>query len=87
MRMRLSFRDSFQRDYQHLPQELQRTVDEALARLLENPRHPSLRTKKMRGAGPIWELRVTRGYRITFEIQGDLYDLRRVGTHDILRSP
>jgi len=27
-----------------------------------NPRHPSLRVKKIQGAGNIWEMRVTKSY-------------------------
>jgi hypothetical protein len=35
----------------------------------------------------IWEGRITQGYRFTFQIVGDIYLLRRIGTHDILRRP
>lgn len=35
----------------------------------------------------IWEGRVTGGYRFTFQIEGDVYILRKVGTHDILKKP
>ena len=41
----------------------------------------------MQGTARIWELRVTQGYRLTFQIEGDIYLLRTVGTHDILREP
>jgi len=55
--------------------------------MLDNPKHPSLRTKKMEGYPSVWEVRITGGYRLTFRIEGDIYLLRRVGTHDILKRP
>jgi hypothetical protein len=43
--------------------------------------------KKMEGRQSIWEARITGGYRMTFQINGDTYLLRRAGTHDILKKP
>ena len=85
--MRFLYTDRFAKRYRNLPDQIQARVDEQLALLLENPRHPSLRSKKMHGVGNIWELRVTGGYRVTFQIQEGAYLLRNVGTHDILREP
>ena len=85
--MRLHPTERFRRHYLALPESLQQRVDRQLEFLLQNLRHPSLRTKKMEGTDGIWELRVTKGYRLTFTIQADAYLLRAVGTHDILRSP
>ncbi len=58
-----------------------------LTLLLENPRHPSLRIKKMEDPRQIWEASITKSYRFTFQIQRDTYLLRRIGTHDILKTP
>jgi len=77
----------FIRRYRNLPKSIQEQVDHKLDFLLANPRHPSLHTKKMQGTDKIWELRVSQGYRITFQMEGDLYILRNVGTHDILKRP
>jgi hypothetical protein len=30
---------------------------------------------------------VSRDYRFTFQIIGDIYLMRRIGTHDVLRRP
>jgi len=75
--------------YHKLPRHIQRQTDKQLGILLENPRHPSLQIKKIKGAGkpPIFELRVTRGYRLTFQIEGEYYILRKVGTHNIIYNP
>lgn len=85
--MRLLPTEQFRRHYARLPSEVQNQVDRKLELLLAHPRHPSLQVKKMQGTAKIWELRVTQGHRVTFQIEGDLYVLRKVGTHDILRKP
>jgi len=51
--------------------------------LIRNPRHPSLRVKKLKGTDK-FEIRVSKGYRLTFRFADDVLELRRVGTHDIL---
>lgn len=83
--MRLQSTERFVKDYKRLSQRLQRQVDKALGLLLEDPRHPSLQVKKIKGAKDRWEGRVTLHYRLTFTIQGDAYLLLRVGTHALLK--
>lgn len=79
---------AFKCDYQRLPESVKAAARKALLLLDSNPRHPSLQIKKLEGEGrPIWEARVTLHYRMTFEIHGSIILLRRIGTHDILRSP
>ena len=85
--MKLSFTKTFMRDYRNLPRELQETVDKQLELLLSNQRHPSLNIKKMNDRRNIWEGRATASYRFTFQIEGDVYVLRRVGSHDTLKNP
>ncbi|MFH0813932.1 MAG: hypothetical protein V2A69_14015 [Pseudomonadota bacterium] len=85
--MKLLFTETFVRDYRSLPQEIQKSVDKQLRLLLTNPQHPSLNIKKMNDPREIWEGRITFSYRFTFQIDGDLYLLRKVGTHDILKKP
>ncbi len=75
-----------------LPPELRKMVQRKLDLFRENPRHPSLRVKKMHSQQGIWELSVTEQYRVTFEwAKGKAKEriaiLRRVGTHDILQAP
>lgn len=84
--------ESFKRDFQRLPEAVQRRTEKALRFLVENLRHPSLRAKKMEGerdpeGRDIWEARVSRFYRFTFAIAGDTYILYRLGPHDIERRP
>ena len=85
--MKIAFTKSFIRNYRKLPQEIQDAIDKQLELLLSNPRHPSLNVKKMNDPRDIWEGRVTASYRFTFQIQGEVYLLRKVGTHDVLDQP
>lgn len=78
---------SFDEDYAALPDNIKALTDRKLYILLKNLRHPSLRIKKMEGSGDIWEGRITKNYRFTFQAERDVYVLRRIGTHDILRTP
>jgi mRNA-degrading endonuclease RelE of RelBE toxin-antitoxin system len=77
----------FDDDYKALPESIKYLADKQFALLLENPRHPSLRVKKIKGHPNIWEGRVTKSYRFTFQISGEIYIMRRIGTHDILKTP
>jgi mRNA-degrading endonuclease RelE of RelBE toxin-antitoxin system len=85
--MKLWFTHSFIKDYQALPSQVQKTADQKLKLFLDNPRHPSLNIKKMQDPRNIWEGRITKGYRFTFQMEGEVCILRRLGTHDILRTP
>lgn len=82
--MTLRYYASFERDYRDLPEDIQRRVDDAILLFEQNPRHPSLRIKKMKGKTNVWEGRVSRNYRFTFEWENDVVTFRRVGTHQIL---
>ena len=85
--MKLAFTKPFKQDYKKLSENIQELIDKQIAHLLENPKHPSLQIKKMEGRQSIWEARITKGYRMTFQIVGDTYLLRRAGTHSILKKP
>jgi len=77
----------FVKDYADLPDELKERTKKALQSLLKDPRYPSLQIKKMEGSQNIWELRASDSYRITFQISGDTYILRRIGTHKVFNKP
>lgn len=63
-------------------------ANKALALLASNPRHPSLRLKKVRGAQDVWEARVDGDHRMTLQIENDCYVMRNIGKHDdVLGSP
>ena len=85
--MKIQTTRPFDEDYSGLPEPIKERTDRQLTLLLENPRHPSLRLKKIKGHPTIWEGRVTKSYRFTFQISGEVYLLRRIGTHDVLKTP
>lgn len=82
--MKVHILDDFRREFARLPKRIQEKARKSLEQLEENPFHPSLHTKRMRGVKDVWESRVTLSYRVTFSWKGGDIWLRRVGTHDIL---
>jgi mRNA-degrading endonuclease RelE of RelBE toxin-antitoxin system len=85
--VKLLFTKPFIRNYRDLLQRIQKLADKQLELLLADPRHPSLEIKKMQDPREIWEGRLTKSYRFTFQINGDIYVLRRISTHDLLKNP
>ena len=86
--MRLERTERFREAYQTLPIEERDRVKKALRLLAADWRHPSLRVKKVQGTSDIWEARVSRGCRLTFQLEGDTCLLRNVGAHDkTLKNP
>mgnify|MGYP000844874442 CR=1 FL=1 len=56
--------------------------------LIDNPQHPSLRTKKIQGQKGIFEASVTMRIRIAWQYVEEGIFLRNIGTHDKrLRNP
>lgn len=86
--MRIVRTDSFKKDYQQLPLQVQQMFDRKIRLFMENRNHPSLRVKKMQGYENRWEASINMFYRFTFEIHNDCYLFRRIGPHDdVLRNP
>lgn len=86
--MKIIRTDSFKRDYKKLPDRLKKQVEKSLRFLIGNLSHPSLRAKKIKSRENIWEARVAKDYRFSFEIRGDTCILRRVRKHnEVLRRP
>ena len=83
----LVFTRQFDRLFRRLPKRIRLETYQKLTLFQNDPAHPSLRVKRIKGSDRIWEMSVTMSYRITFEIVGERVMLRRIGTHDILRSP
>ena len=49
--------------YADLPERIKRRARKAYELFEQNPRHPSLRFKKVHGSRPIYSVRITRDYR------------------------
>lgn len=87
-RLPLEFKttNSYDKSCEALPLAIRRRALEKLALYENDPRHPSLKVKKLEGVKDIWEMSVTKSYRITFQREGEIMLLRNIGTHDILRK-
>lgn len=86
--MEVVFTEQFEQAYSTLTRQEKQGVMKAVAFLGENPRHPGLNVKKMEGKRNIWEARVSRRLRMTFEISGETITMRNVGEHDsVLKTP
>ena len=86
-KIRLSNR--FVHGYKKLPPDIKSKVDKHLVFLSENPLHPSLQSKPIQGAPGIYEERIDKYYRLTYQrLPGDILLLRVVDRHDdVLNNP
>lgn len=80
---------TFIKDAKKLNVQTVKQLEKQLRLFEENNMHPSLGIKKIVNAGMLWEMRINRGYRLTFEYESeDKVILRRVAKHDdALRNP
>lgn len=86
--MTVKYLASFQQDFVHLPQPTQKKFQRQLHTLLRaGMTYPGLNVRKMGGHVGIWEARIDRHYRFTYQTLGDVILLRRIGTHAIYRKP
>ncbi|MBM2832563.1 MAG: hypothetical protein HW414_1615 [Dehalococcoidia bacterium] len=86
--MEFLFTEQFEQAYEKLTGFEKQGVRKALTLLGGNPRHPGLRIKKMQRMKDIWEARLSRRMRMTFEMSGGFIVLRNVGEHDkVLKKP
>jgi len=72
----------FKRAWKELTEEEKNLARKALRNLATDLRYPALRVKKMQGVEYIWEARVSRSLRMTFQIEGNTIVLRNIGRHD-----
>lgn len=78
----------FESAFKSLERSTQKKVLKALLLLDSDLHHPSLQVKQIQGTAGIYEARVDRRYRMTFELQDDKRIMRNVDNHDAcLRDP
>lgn len=86
--MKIQYSENFIAGIQSLSMEAKKALRQKLGIMLQNPRHPSLRTKKIQGRNGILEASITMSIRITWEYTEDGIFLRNIGEHDkTLKSP
>lgn len=69
----------FWASYAKLPLEIKRQARAAFRLWRVNPRHPSLRFKKV---GAAWSVRIGGGHRALADFQGGIFYWFWIGTHD-----
>jgi mRNA interferase RelE/StbE len=80
--------DQFKKAWTQLSEADKKLARKAIEMMLEDMRYPSLRIKKVKGAGDVWEARASYSMRITFELAQDTIILRNIGKHDdVLKQP
>ena len=84
--MRLIETPHFKRDYHKLPSAVQKRTNEKLRFLVQNVSHPSLRIRRVQKYKGVFEARITRDYRLFFQIATEGYLLLRLGKHDIFEK-
>ena len=79
----------FKLAYESLPPHIQNKTVKVFLLFRDNPRHPSLRIKKIQGVANVWEGRIDLAYRFTFHYDTDksgesVCVFRNIGAHSIL---
>lgn len=77
--MKSSTTSDFRAAYEALPPDVKTRARRAFLLWRSNPRHPSLRFKKV---GEVWAVRIGRGYRALALLRGDTFYWFWVGSHD-----
>lgn len=87
--LRLVLTERFRKSALELEPEIREKLKKQIGLLASDPRHPSLRVKKIQGTGSVFEARVDRDHRFTFEFgEARKIILRVVGPHDAtLKKP
>jgi mRNA interferase RelE/StbE len=86
--MNIYYTELFAEKAGQLPAETKSILKKKLELMLENPRHPSLHTKKIQGQNNIFEASGTMDIRITWQYTGEGILLRNIGQHDkTLKNP
>jgi mRNA interferase RelE/StbE len=80
--LNIYFSDLFLENVNYMPVEARKTLKKKLDLLVDNPKHPSLRTKKIKGSEDIFEASINMDIRITWEFYEDGILLRNIGRHD-----
>jgi mRNA interferase RelE/StbE len=90
--MKIQITQRFKRSFQKLKKEEQQAFQKQIELLIQNPTapfHPSLQIKEIKGTVEIFECRINRDIRMTWQYyQSDSILLRNIGKHDsTLKKP
>lgn len=80
--MEIYFSERFRKDYKSFSDDTKKIIKAKLKILSENPYHPSLRTKKIKGQEDIFETSINMNIRMTWNYYKGKILLRTIGKHD-----
>lgn len=80
--MKLTIAPEAKDQLNNLPIQIQKKANRQFTFLLENYRHPSLRTSKMGGSN-MYEARIDIHYRFSFQVEGENIYILIIGPHDV----
>lgn len=85
--LQITYSDRFQKHYKKLSSEEKNQFKRKLLIFVENPMHPSLRVKRIKGTDGLFEFSVNMDIRVIWFYEGEtLVALIDIGHHDILRN-
>ena len=82
MIMKIYYSELFAQKVAAQEENVKKVLKKKLMLLIENPKHPSLRVKKIQGQKNIFEASITMSIRITWQYYNDGLLLRNLGEHD-----
>ena len=86
--MKFYYTDLFKEKVRLLHPNVKKALKSKLELMDQNPKHPSLRTKRIKGSSDIYEASISMNYRITWQYHKDGILLRNIGEHDkTLKNP
>jgi mRNA interferase RelE/StbE len=86
--MKFYYSNLFREKVQLLDPNTKKALKNKLELMDQNLKHPSLRTKKIKGSSDIYEASVTTSCRMTWQYYKDGILLRNIGEHDkTLKNP
>ena len=87
MALTITYTDRFKKHYAKLTGTEREQFKNKLRLFAENPSHPSLRTKRIKGTENLFEFSVNMDIRVIWFYEGEeLVALVDIGHHDILKD-
>ena len=85
--LKITYSERFQKHYKKLSADEKTQIRKKLDVFADNPLHPSLRTKRIKGTDGLFEFSVNMDIRVVWFYEGDsLVAFVDIGHHDILKK-
>ncbi len=86
--MEVNLSPGFKRAYKKMTQQIREDFQEKITIFCKNPRHPSLKTHKLKGyLQECFAFRLKNGYRVLFEFKKpNTVNMPDIGPHDLYKK-